>query len=144
MESQHMTQQTFANFIGMAPGTLSSIFNDRTRPTLNIIEAIKKKLPDVSTDWLLFGTGTMYNKTSAPDTSGPVDTAANKEPTLDFESSTPSLPENGSNNKGSHAFSHLPEGYSLELKKTDKPTRQITEIRVYFDDQTWESFVPSK
>ena len=60
MESQHMTQQVFAEFIGVGSATLSSIFNDRTRPTLNIVEAIKKKIPNISTDWLMFGSGDMY------------------------------------------------------------------------------------
>ena len=144
MESQHMTQQTFANFIGMAPGTLSSIFNDRTRPTINIVEAIKKKLPDVSTDWLMFGNGPMYNSPSSSENSLTPDTTGNNEPSLNFESSTSPLPDGGMTNRAVHNPNILPEGYSLELKKTDKHIRQITEIRVYFDDQTWESFVPSK
>ena len=33
MESQHMTQQVFASFIGVSPGTLSSIFTGRTNPS---------------------------------------------------------------------------------------------------------------
>ena len=57
MESQHMTQQVFADFIGLAPATLSSIYNERTRPTLSVVEAIKKKIPNISTDWLMFGSG---------------------------------------------------------------------------------------
>ena len=60
MESMHMTQQVFAQFIEMSPASLSSIFNGRTRPTLNILEAIKKKIPDINTDWLMFGSGSMY------------------------------------------------------------------------------------
>ena len=36
MEEQHMSQQVFADFIGLSPATLSSIFNGRTRPTLNM------------------------------------------------------------------------------------------------------------
>ena len=60
MESQHMTQQTFAQFIQMSPASLSSIFNGRTKPTLNIVEAIKQKIPAISTDWLMFGRGQMY------------------------------------------------------------------------------------
>jgi len=31
-----------------------------------------------------------------------------------------------------------------EVKIIDKPARRVTEIRIYYDDQTWESFVPSK
>jgi hypothetical protein len=30
------------------------------------------------------------------------------------------------------------------INKVEKPQRQITEIRIFFDDQTWESFVPKK
>ena len=60
-----MTQQEFADFIGTTPATLSGIFNDRTRPTINIVESVKKKIPDISTDWLLFGTGDMYQQVAS-------------------------------------------------------------------------------
>ena len=30
------------------------------------------------------------------------------------------------------------------VKYIDKPQRNITEIRIFFDDQTWETFVPKK
>ena len=63
MESQKMTQQEFADYIGLAPATLSSIFNGRTRPTLNVVEALKKKIPNINIEWLMFGSGEM---TSTP------------------------------------------------------------------------------
>jgi hypothetical protein len=31
-----------------------------------------------------------------------------------------------------------------EIKIIDKQPRKVTEIRVYYDDQTYESFVPAK
>ena len=60
MEDQKMTQQLFADFLQQSPATLSSIFNGRTRPTLNIVDAIKAKIPDISIEWLLYGSGDMY------------------------------------------------------------------------------------
>jgi hypothetical protein len=30
------------------------------------------------------------------------------------------------------------------MKNADKAQRRVTEIRVFYDDQTWESFVPAK
>ncbi len=30
------------------------------------------------------------------------------------------------------------------IKYVDKPQRRITEIRIFYDDQTWETFVPKK
>ena len=55
-----MNQQNFAQFLGMAPATLSSILSERTKPTLNTIEAIKNKFPNINIDWLMFGKGSMF------------------------------------------------------------------------------------
>lgn len=60
MESQQMNQQSFANFIGVSPASLSSILQERTRPTLNIVEAIRSKMPNLNTDWLMWGEGEMF------------------------------------------------------------------------------------
>ena len=144
MESQHMSQQTFALSIGMSPASLSSIFNGRTKPTLNIVEAIKDKIPKISTDWLIFGKGEMYleevgatNNTSSPEP------LLNKQPQLNFDApaSTPSF------------FNEQPpaapkvelapqKSERVEVKVIEKPQRKVTEIRIFYDDRTWESFYP--
>ena len=59
MESKGMTQQEFSEFLGISPATLSSIFKGRTRPSISVVEAIRTKMPEVMTDWLVFGTGEM-------------------------------------------------------------------------------------
>ena len=59
-----MTQKVFASFIGLSEGSLSGIYSGRTRPTLNVVELIKAKIPAISTDWLMFGTGKMYTTDS--------------------------------------------------------------------------------
>ena len=159
MESQHMTQQVFAEFLGINPATLSGIFNDRTKPTINIVEAVKKKFPDISLDWLMFGTGSMYKSATLPDAS-PAPTQAvpsapthtspvwTPEPVLDFgETPAPTPPTRYANPGISHhrdTRNMRPEVVREEVKIFDKPARRVTEIRVYYDDQTWESFVPAK
>ena len=138
MESQHMTQKVFANFIGVSEGTLSGIYSGRTRPTLNIVELIKEKIPAISTDWLMFGKGQMYvSENSAAVTSGSDEAVDDLEvaPTLSgdiFASETPSVQKTTS------------APVRTEVKYIDKPQRQITEIKIFFDDQTFESFVPKK
>ena len=142
MESQHMTQQVFADFIGLAPATLSSIYNERTRPTLSVVEAIKKKIPNISTDWLMFGSGDMY--VASPASSVPADSlfptgdgGSNggqivQNPMLDFDQPHNSVKSTPSNIE------------RTEVKIIDKPQRKVKEIRVFYDDQTWETFVPEK
>ena len=154
-----MTQQVFAQFIGLSPASLSSMFTGRTNPSLNVVEAIKKKIPDINTDWLVFGSGSMYVSSSHSEQQSPISagertTSGPQESMLEF-SDTPSptpvaqsgrTPENRSpvafqvnsvrNTRQNTSFE--------EVKNVDKPPRRVTEIRVFYDDQTWESFVPAK
>lgn len=162
MESQHMTQQVFADFLGINPATLSGIFNDRTKPTLNIVEAVKKKFPDISLEWLMFGTGSMHSAAeaatpqsvttppgaAAPAIPTPQTQTWSQEPVIDFGETqapapTPRYAPTGSGHQNGIRMTR-PEVVREEVKIIDKPTRHVTEIRVYYDDQTWESFVPSK
>lgn len=147
MESQHMSQQTFANFIGMSAASLSSIFNNRTKPTLNTVEAIKSKMPSLSTDWLMFGRGSMFIEDSpAKDQAQSESADMPNEQIGDFGGGMPDL--FGNNVFGQSAqqpmHRHAENVIRPEIKYVERPQRQITEIRVYFDDLTYESFVPKK
>ena len=159
MESQHMTQQVFAQFLEMSPASLSSIFNDRTKPTLNMVEAIKKKIPDISIDWLMFGKGQMYGGSSSGGNSTIVTPTASSghvrqanESMLDFDISdsppppAPTTPiRSSSTAQGSNSVRNTPsEIVREEIKYIDKPQRRVIEIRVFYDDQTWDTFVPAK
>lgn len=150
MEDQHMTQQVFADFLQLAPATLSSIFNGRTRPTLNIVEAIKTKIPDISADWLLWGTGEMYMTHPTADSgasempaelpAGGSDQMLNFDQPLLFSGQSVAQPTTFQHGvKSTHQ-----EMAREEIKIIDKEPRKVTEIRVYYDDQTYESFVPAK
>ena len=149
MESQHMTQQVFADYIGLAPATLSSIFNGRTRPTLNVVEALKKKIPNISTDWLMFGSGEMYQNT--PENSTPTPSASengifDQSPMLDFDQNPSVPPQNMGQMTQNPAIINKsrPEIVREDIKILDKPQRKVMEIRVFYDDQTWDTFVPVK
>lgn len=149
MESQHMTQQTFAQFIGISPAALSSIFNGRTNATLNTVEAIKSKLPSLSSDWLLFGKGKMYDDDSLDGTTAPPTGQPSGEPMLDFVESDVANPVNPSQQPGANAairHQQVPQRQVVkpEVSYAERPQRHITEIRVYFDDLTYETFVPKK
>lgn len=147
MEDQHMSQQVFADFLQQSPATLSSIFNGRTRPTLNIVESIKTKIPDINTEWLLWGTGEMYNSHPANqemDSDGLA--GESQESMINFDQPNLfSAPMNGSHAAFPQGVkSTRPEIVREEMKIVDKEPRKVTEIRVYYDDQTYETFVPAK
>lgn len=158
MEAQHMNQQSFASLIGVAPATLNSILLERTRPTLNTVEAICKKMPKVNLVWLLNGTGDMYvsdpasaegaNAGGGDAAVGMSAAGADGSGMLPFnfdddDRRQPAAPV-ASNGHQARQSSQRPSMQFMETKNIDKPSRRITEIRVFYDDQTWESFVPKK
>lgn len=147
-----MTQQVFADYIGLAPATLSSIFNGRTRPTLNVVEALKRKIPNINFDWLMLGVGPMY-------IDQPIDEAAEEptddhveprprieNPMLDFDQSPSPTPQSAPQRAAfvNSVRSTRSETEREDLKIIDKPQRKVIEIRVFYDDQTWDTFVPAK
>ena len=151
-----MTQQVFADYIGVGAATLSSIFNGRTRPTLNIVEAIKKKIPNISTDWLMFGSGDMFlpapgdpvgvdkGDTGSPDDMFSVSSSSSQ--MLLFDDSPSPTPKNvvAQHLQTNSVRNTHSEINRAEVKFIDKPQRRVKEIRVFYDDQTWETFVPEK
>lgn len=154
-----MTQQDFANELGISPASLSSIFNGRTNPTNNHVRAIHRRFPDISVNWLMFGEGEMYD--SAEEEAG-------QSSPLPSAAPSPFLSNLADNDRGEANASsqgtdvpllfeetpqqpvQLPQGgvplgaavpiIKEVVKYIDKPQRKITEIRIFFDDGTYETF----
>ena len=148
MESQHMTQQTFADFIGISSASLSSIFTGRTKPTLNTVEAIRSKFTRINLDWLVYGQGPMFkDQVAEPDAPGggvKKERPDSSEGSLHFTSPTSHSHQDEVLSTMASMEQSPRNPVRTEVKYIDKPQRRITEIRIFFDDQTWESFVPKK
>lgn len=154
MEAQHMNQQTFAKHTGIGTASLSSIFTGRTRPTMNHVLAIMETFPNVNPLWLLKGEGGMLLTNNA-DSSKSTENSVNND---DFPNRNPTELVGGSVNdivwtdnmaetmplfnQKNTSKPHSAQISSIQIPSKSSSLRKITEIRVFFDDQTWESFVP--
>ncbi|MCR4920345.1 MAG: helix-turn-helix domain-containing protein [Bacteroidaceae bacterium] len=137
MKQQGMSQKQFANELCVAEATLSSIFTGRTRPSNALVAAIHERFPEVSISWLMFGEGDMYAGETVKESPLPSTPSPSQGDLFAPSSSQPSIPEaapvpsNGAS----------PQPILREtIKFIDKPQRKITEIRVFFDDGTYETF----
>lgn len=165
METKHLNQQSFASLIGISTASLSSIYSDRTKPTLNTVAAIKKTFPEVNTDWLLSGVGSMINSNVVDNSDSPENGLQKTHGTINGSPTLPGNPLQGQSSAqeqlldfdASSAVSQkrnyetaprynvnrtLNPVAHIDAKIIDKPQRKITEIRIFYDDQTWETFVP--
>ena len=143
MESQKMTQQNFSQFLGISSAALSSIFNGRTKPTLNIVEAIHRKLPQVNMLWLLYGEGESLSPSTVGETTQP-EPVERRQGGLQFDFED--APQEPVKTPSVHARRTVKEPADVveTMKNPDNAVRHIIEIKVYYDDLTYESFVPKR
>lgn len=161
MKQTGLTQNEFAKALNIAPASLSSIFNGRTSPTRNHVEAVHRYFPRVSVNWLMFGEGDMYVDSDGGSTASTIaNTTSNTgDGMLPLELySDGGSPVNGNSSPTvsprnaplSHANNHTAISEAVGttvrevVKMIDKPQRKIVEIRIFFDDGTYETFSPNK
>ncbi len=161
MDSKRMNNKVFATETGINEGTLSLLLRGKTQPTLKHYEAIHTRFPDISMVWLFDGSGPMYQNQSpsesdaeaSPNSSQAATVAAspftgdpsslnNAAQVMTGSAVRPSTLFDQTSYKGGLANSGSNEKNVVKIINNHQ--RKITEIRVFFDDQTWESFVPKK
>lgn len=129
MKSKGMSQKEFANELCIAEGTLSSIFSGRTKASSNIVYSIHERFPEISIPWLMFGEGEMTGSSHQDNGAGSTMSAIPSPTTT-----SPDLFQDA------HIQSSIPMQMKEVVKYIEKPQRQITEIRVFFDDGTYQTF----
>lgn len=148
MEREKIPPRVFAETIGVQQSTLSHILNDRNKPSLEVVMKVHQKYNYVSLDWLLYGKGEM--STLSTDNTPKITNNTNEfQPSLFDEN--PINPSNGSvapENRKEMALKSLEntpkEIVKQEIRYIEKPAKKITEIRIFFDDNTYETFRPEK
>ncbi len=137
-----MTDGQFAEKIGISPASLSHILNGRNKPSLDVVTKIHMACSYVSLEWLLYGTGEMENV--------PVEEKMAQESGFSFDEIpffTPNSSEFSENRKEIEPKTPIfptKEVVREEIKYIEKPARKITEIRIFFDNGTYETFHPDK
>lgn len=142
MKHMGMSQKVFAAEICISEGALSSIFSGRTKPTLNTVNNIHERFPEVNMGWLMDGKGEMF--TSVSPSSGQTGTGDGV--SANAPSPATGLPLQSSfleQLSGTQQASPQSPNFVPETKSIDKPARRIAEIRVFYDDGTFETF-PAK
>ena len=60
LRTENKSSAQLAEEIGVQPSGISHILSGRNNPSLDFVLKMLEKYPFLSTDWLLFGKGTMY------------------------------------------------------------------------------------
>ena len=142
-----MTSTQFADEIGVQRSSLSHILSGRNNPSLDFVTKILLRFPEIHSDWMLFGKGTMYE-------TGDTKQLQQEEFDLfsnEMISEEPEFPKE----KEDVIPKEIPIETNRELLKevvnakvescvvTEKE-RRIDKIIILYSDATFEEFSPSK
>ena len=145
MQNEEMTAGQFAEKIGISPSSLSHILSGRNNASLEVVTKIHKACNYVNLFWLLYGEGDMEQ---APQPFKSEDTGISGISLFDENPIfTPEGTEERENRKEMAPKSPVyapKEIVREEIKYIEKPARKITEIRIFFDNGTYETFRPEK
>jgi transcriptional regulator with XRE-family HTH domain len=59
LKTKNITASQFADEVGVQRSSVSHVLSGRNKPSLDFIQKILKKYPEINPDWLLFGKGAM-------------------------------------------------------------------------------------
>ena len=156
IKDKGLSNVEFSNLTGIAPATISHISSGRSRPTLAILKGIVAGFPDLNPEWVFMGTGRMYKNPDEAHTSTSVETPASVSGSYDLFSNMEQTDhgKHETDNRMSRlspavpAVTNTDEIKDIIRESFDsmmyKRRRQIVEVRIFFDDGTYEAFSTPK
>jgi transcriptional regulator with XRE-family HTH domain len=100
LEVENLSVSQFADKIGVQRSGMSHILSGRNKPSLDFAIKVLQTFPDLSSDWLLFGKGAMYDKNAGKSVSPNLgnggdlfENTVSEENTADLGLKMPKVPE---------------------------------------------------
>ena len=142
IQSEGLTAAQFAEKIGISAPSLSHILSGRNKPSLDVVMKIHKSLDYININWLLYGEGDM--EADVDDDNNPRMTGLEMDENGEFLPEGQVADEYRKDLPSQSAPFAPKEIVREEVKYIEKPSRKISEIRIFFDDGTFETFRPEK
>ena len=142
MNYLQMKPSSFATATNIKLATLSQIINGRNNPSLEVVSKIRTTFPFLSYDWIISGEGNMCKEEPTLPFAENEHSKMDENPLFSSERTDDAeyRKENGLNQaKNQCKYSDIEE-----IRYIERPAKKIKEIKIFFDDDTYETFVPQK
>lgn len=161
MDSIHVQSSQFADSCEIPRPSFSQLLTGRNQKISDtLIRKIHAAYPDLSVMWLMFGEGPMltatdkiFEKTNVNASNSDENNCDIPETLIDnrdsFDYSNVKGLTKPQNNNHNSIYQQLEDNkkileLQLQIEKMQKNPRRVAQITVYYDDSTFETFIPSK
>lgn len=151
MDSENMSPARFADTLQIGRAVISHILNGRNNPSLDVITRILTQIPEINSQWLLTGTGSMYkSEISNPHTD--IKSQSNLPDLfsqLSQENESPVYPTKETDDF-KYRKENIVEPYQKDAQEAineriiykEAPSKKVKQIIIYYTDNTFEAFTP--
>lgn len=146
IEREQMSVKEFAESINITDATIKHIINGRNNPSYDVMQKILSRYPYINSSWLIMGEGEMYKEGVSRENTDSNFGSGSLFPDENAFSATERT-DNSKNRKDLALEKHKKEGevtINKEVIYQKLPERKVKEIRVFYDDGTYETFKPEK
>jgi transcriptional regulator with XRE-family HTH domain len=137
LKNENKSSAQLAEEIGVQASGISHILSGRNNPSLDFILKMLEKYQFLSTDWLLFGKGTMYKEAK-------MQNLFDYDPDINRESN-PKQPKNDFNQ---HELEYQEVTKSKSSKNPiispDKTDIEVIKIVWFYENNSFEEFIPRR
>ena len=161
MDSIHVQSSQFADMCEIPRPSFSQLLSGRNQKVSDtLIRKIHAAYPELSVMWLMFGEGPMLSIHEKNEDKDPhqseksVKDSSKSSVSLDNDQentgySTLNALNSAQNRPNSSIYQQLEDNkkileLQLQIEKMQKNPRRVAQITVYYDDSTFETFIPSK
>lgn len=137
LQSENKSYAQFAEEIGVQASGISHILSGRNNPSLDFVVKMLSKYPVLSSEWLLFGRGSMY-KTIIQPTLFDEEPLIPSSPALQYDSDTEIL-----NSKEVIAEAEMPSSSIIEKQEIPTGKRILEKVLMFYSDKTFTEYHPS-
>jgi len=133
LKKENKSSAQFAEEIGVQPSGISHILSGRNNPSLDFVIKMLEKYPFISTDWLIFGKGSMYKETGMADLFSNVDL------------NTEEITKRKDNNKGKEVSLETGQLHGIQDVDSQMPEKQrkiVKKIVWFYESGSFEEFYP--
>ncbi len=135
LRMENKTSAQFAEEIGVQPSGISHILSGRNNPSLDFIIKMLEKYSFLSTDWLLFGKGSMYKEPKMAGLFDNIDLIETEKPVQKvLITKNSETPERAKQDKSG----------ILSSAMTGTESNLVKKIVWFYENNSFEEFYPTK
>lgn len=141
LRRENKSSAQLAEEIGVQASGISHILSGRNNPSLDFTLKMLEKYQFISTDWLLFGKGSMYKEPKMQSLFDDMPMQRGNEIESDLKKPVPEII-----GKNENLINLLATGEKSSEKEkksvTEKSNEEIVKVVWFYDDNTFEEFYP--